>query len=392
MGRETGHSSARDADYDAVFHRLDLFRTLVEHDIAAERERAESLWRRLQPHSQAQRLLMVRSETQYQIWGLYGLILAESRRAVRIDPLAAAGLAELALAVVSQLHPCAYGAPRIHDFRGAAYVALANARRMAADFAGCKDALRAAREELDLGTEDPLEEAQLHSVHGSYLSDVGEFEPAIAILERARICAWRAGDRHSEGRTVLQQAAILGENEPQRGITLARRALGLLDRTEDPHLELGAWHILAFCLNTVGETREAEAILESNRPFYARYSDPMTTGRLHRLEAWIAREKGELLKAEHCFREQRAVFEKHGFDFDQVLAALELAEVLTMQTRVGEALEILTETYPLLEAWGLQIDVLRSWILLEEGVKARAAGSRVFRELAGLLRRRWSQR
>jgi len=386
MGRETGN------EYDAVFHRLDLFRALVEHDILAERERAASLWRQLQSHPPAQRLLLVRCETRFQIWGLYGLILAESRKAAGADPPAAAHLAELALAVADQLHSRAYGEPRIHDFRGAAWVALANARRLATDFAGCRNALQTAWEELDLGTEDPLEEAHLHSVHGSYLSDIGDFEPAITILERARVCARRAGDRHIEGRTLLHQATILGEYEPQRGIALARRALDLIDRTEDPHLELGAWHTIAFCLNAVGETRDAEAILESHRPLYARYSDPMTIGRLHRLEAWIAREKGELLKAEHCFRRQRAVFAKHGFDFDQVLAALELAEVLTLQARFGEALEILTETYPLLEVWGLRIDVLRSWILLEEGVRARAAGSHAFRELAAMLRRRWSQR
>jgi tetratricopeptide (TPR) repeat protein len=384
MSPETGH------EYDAVFRRLDLFRTLVEHDILAERERAESLWTRLQALSPKERLRLVRSETRYQIWGLYGLILGESRKAAAVDPPAAAHLAELALAVADQLHSCAYGEPRIHDFRGAAWVALANARRLAADFAGCRNALQTAWEELDRGTEDPLEEAQLHSVHGSYLADTGEIEPAMAVLERARICARRAGDRHSEGRTLLQQASLLGENEPHRSVTLAHRALDLIDRTEDPHLELGAWHIFAFCLNAVGETREAEAILESHRSLYACYPDPMTTGRLHRLEAWIAREKGDLLKAEHCFRRQRAVFAKHGFDFDQVLAALELAEVLTLQTRFGEALEILTETYPLLEVWGLRIDVLRSWILLEEGVRARAAGSRAFRELAAMLRRRWS--
>lgn len=386
MGRDTGH------EYDAVFHRLDLFRTLVEHDIVAERERAESLWPHLQAQAPEQRLRLVRSETRYQIWGLYGLILAKSRQTAAVDPPAAAHLAELALAIADQLHSCAYGEPRIHDFRGAAWVALANAKRLAADFAGCRIALQTAWEELDRGTEDPLEEAHLHSVHGSYLADTGEVEPAMAALERACICARRAGDAHSEGRTLLQQASHLGETEPRRGIALARRALDLIDRTEDPHLELGAWHILAFCLNAVGETQEAEAVLESHRPLYARHCDPMTIGRLHRLEAWIAREKGELLKAEHCFRSQRAVYAKHGFDFDQVLAALELAEVLTLQARFGEALEILTETYPLLEVWGLRIDVLRSWILLEEGVRARAAEARAFRELAMMLRRRWSLR
>jgi tetratricopeptide (TPR) repeat protein len=387
--RTSAGGPTADAEYDAVFHRLDLFRALVEHDIHTERERAEILWQQLRPHPAERRLLLVQTETRYQIWGLYGRVLAESRNTARSDPRGGAALAELALAVAHRLHPCAYGAPRIHDFCGAALVALANALRLAADFPRCAEALRSAHEELAAGTGDPLEEAQLHSVHGSYLTDRGEIEQAVSVLQRARACSRRIGDRHGEGRTVLQQAALLGETEPQRGITLARRALALLDPAAEPHLELGAWHTLAFSLNRIGETVEAERILAAHRHRYGRTPDPTTLGRLRRLEAWIAREKGELLKAEHFFREQRALYEKHDMSFDQVLASLELAEVLTLQARTSEALAILTETYPILAAWGLDLDVLRSWILLEEGVLARAAGSRVFRDLTDLLRRRW---
>jgi tetratricopeptide (TPR) repeat protein len=397
LAREAGWTSVlpgppadiENIEYDAIFRRLDLLHTLVEGDILAERERAESLWARLQSHSPERRLLIVRHEERYHLWGLYERILAESRKASRTDPLAAADLAYLALAVVDRLNPRTYGDLRLHDFRGAAWVALANAKRMAADFAGCQDALRNARAELDQGTEDPLEEAHLWSVHGSSLTDLGELEQAVAVLERAVVCARRIGDRHFEGRTVLQQASAIAETDPRRGIELARRALSLLNREQDPHLELGAWHILAFCLAASGEPREAEAILAPRRHLYLGYSDPQTLARLCRLEAWIAREKGELIQAEHLFREQRALYAEHDLDFDQVLAALELAEVLTLQTRITDALEILAETYPVLQAWGLQVDVLRSWILLEKSVKARAVDVRAFRDLAELLRRRW---
>jgi tetratricopeptide (TPR) repeat protein len=397
LAREAGWTSAlpgppanlANREYDAMFRRLDLLHALVEGDILAERERADSLWARLQSHAPERRLLIVRNEERYHLWGLYERILAESRQASGTDPLAAADLAYLALAVVDRLNPRTYGHLRLHDFRGAAWVALANAKRMAADFAGCQDALRHARAELDLGTEDPLEEAQLRSVRGSYLTDLGELEQAVAVLERAVVCARRIGDRHLEGRTVLQQASAIGETDPRRGIELARRALALLNGTQDPHLELGAWHILAFCLAAAGKPREAEAILDARRHLYPRYPDPQTLARLYRLEAWIAREKGELIQAEHLFREQRALYAEHDLDFDQVLAALELAEVLTLETRVTESLEILAETYPVLQAWGLQVDVLRSWILLEKSVKARAATTQAFRDLADLLRRRW---
>jgi tetratricopeptide (TPR) repeat protein len=378
--------------YDAVFRRLDFLRVLAEGDIAAERERAEALWPRLRVHPPERRLLIVRNDERYQLWGLYDRILQESRTEARRDPPAAADLAYLALAVAGRLDPRIYGDLRLHDFRGAAWITLANAKRLAADFVGCAEALRAAREELDLGTEDPLEAAQLHSIHGSYLTDVGEIEQAVAVLERARICVWRVGDRPREGRTVLQQASAVGELDPRRGIELARRALALLGLDGDPYLSLGAWHILAFCLNAAGETAEAEAILALNRRLYERQDDPVTRGRLLRLEAWIAREKGELARAEHLFRAQRDLYDEHGFDFDQVLATLELAEVLMLQARIADSVAVLAATYPVLKAWGLRIDVLRSWILVQEGVEAGAAGSRSFRELAELLRRRWHLR
>lgn len=379
-------------DYESVFRRLDLFEEIVRHDIAREREHAAALWPKLQALPPEQRLLAVRNDPGYQFWGLYDRTLHASKAVSRLDLALASDLAYLALAMAERLDPRTYGETRVHDFRAAAYGALANVNRLAGDFADCEEALRAGWQELEKGTEDPLEEVSLLSLYASFLNDLGELEGAVAVLDRARRCCRRVGDRHLEGRMVLHQASTIGETDPHRGIELARRALTLIDAETDPHLDLGVRHILAFCLNAVGDTAAAEALLDAHRHLYFRFPDPVTVGRLQRLEASIAREKGDLGRAELLFRDLHQLYKAHNLHLNLVLNALELTEVVILQGRVQESIRILAETYPVLEAWDVHVDVLRSWQMVQREIEAREAGARTLREMAELLRRRWRRR
>lgn len=396
VGRASGLILCRgeEPDYEAVFRRLDLFEEIVRHDIARERKRVEELWPKLQALPPEQRLTAVKNDPDYQIWGLFDHILKGSHAVCRLDPAMGSDLAYLTLAIAERLDSRMYGETRIHDFRAAAYGALANAKRLAADFAGCEEALRAGWQELQAGTEDPLEEASLLSLYASFLTDLGEFEASVAILDRAKRCCRRAGDRHLEGRMVLHQASTIAEVDPHRGIDLARRAIILIDDDEQPYLALGARHTLAFCLNTVGDTATAEVILDAHRHLYLRFPDPVTVGRLQRLEASIAREKGALERAERLFRGLHRMYGKQQprFHFNLVVNALELAEVLVLQERIQESVGILAETYPVLEAWGVHVDLRRSWQTVQQEIEAREAGARALREMADLLRRRWRRR
>ena len=378
-------------NYEAVFRRLDLFEEIVRHDIARERIRAGELWPKLQALPPEQRLLAVKTDSGYQFWGLYDCILNGSKAVCRLDPTVGSDLAYLALAIAERLESRTYGETRIHDFQAAAYGALANAKRLAADFAGCEEALRAGWQELQAGTEDPLEEVCLLSLYASFLTDLGEFEAAVAVLDRARRCCRRIGDRHLEGRMVLHQASTIAEVDPHRGIELARRAVVLIDDDAEPYLALGARHTLAFCLNMVGDTAAAEAILDAHRHLYLRFPEPVTVGRLQRLEASIAREKGDLDRAERLFRGLHRMFEKQPqrFHFNLVVNALELAEVLVLQERIQESVRVLAEVYPILEGWGVHVELRRSWQTVQQEIGARVAGAHALREMADLLRRRW---
>lgn len=380
-------------DYEPVFRRLEIFGEILRHDIAQERERAEALWEKLQALPPEHRILAIRNDPGYQFWGLYNHVLRGSKAVRRLDLALASDLAYLALTIAEHLDPRIYGEARIHDFRAAACAVLANIKRLAGDFAGCEEALRSGWRELEKGTGDPLEEASLLSFYASFLTDLGEFEAAIAVLDRGRRCCRRIGDRHLEGQMVLHQASTIAEVDPQRGIDLARRAVTLIDPDVDPHLALGARHVLAFCLNGSGDPAAAEAILNAHRHLYLRFPDPVTSGRLQRLEASIAREKGDLDRAERLFRELNRFYEKQPrFHFNLVLNTLELAEVVILRGYVEEAVGLLAEIYPLLESWGLHVDILRSWLMVQRELEAREAGARALREMADLVRRRWGRR
>ena len=121
-------------------------------------------------------------------------MLEKSRETVETSAAAAAGLAELALAVAERLDPEIYGEERVADFKTAALAALGDARRRAGDLAGAHLAFEQARINLEMGTGDLLEEAGLLGGLVKLLCDLGEYGKAAQSLERASALYRRIGD------------------------------------------------------------------------------------------------------------------------------------------------------------------------------------------------------
>lgn len=381
-----------DVDYTPMFERLETIFAQTEMGVRAERRRGDELWKVLEPLDAAQRLLWVKNDPRLYLWGLYARVLAEARDAVRRDANEAVGLAYLGWLIAQRLDPAVYGDIHVRDFQGAAASLLGNAKRLHGDLRGAQGDLERAEELLNLGTGDLLERAHLLSVRASLKTDLGCFEDAAALQRQAAACARQMNDRQLEGKYLIAWSSSIGWVHPERGLTLARRGLSRLEPGADLHLELGSRHLQSLWLNELGRTAEAREILESCRPLYKTFSDPVTQGRLLRLDGLLSRDEGRLDAAEGCFRELVKLYEQHNFDFDLALAALELAEVLSLEDRLGEATEILGRLYPLLETWHLNADILRSWLILQEAVKRNAVRNQMFRELAMTLRRQWLRR
>jgi len=197
-----GAAKGETGRYDKAFHGAQ--RRLAEAQEHAKRERqlAGAQWASLGSHPPARRLVMVLNDERLHHWGLYDLLVEKSREAAADDPTAAVNLAVLALAIADRLDPQVYGAARVADFKTSALAALGDARRLAGDFAGARLAFSQARINLEMGTGDLLEEANLLGALVNLLCDLGEYEKAAEPLERANALYRRLGDFRLEGVSV----------------------------------------------------------------------------------------------------------------------------------------------------------------------------------------------
>jgi tetratricopeptide (TPR) repeat protein len=375
--------------YNHVFLRLLGSVDEVQLELARERLRGIGLWHALEKHEQDRRLAMIRQDPRMHTWGLYDRLLEKCREMGFRAPAYAIEIAHLALAVVETLDPARYGAARIADFRAEALAALGNARRLASDFAGAESAFRYAREELSQGTGDLMEEAHLISLEASLLKDLGEFEQAVGVLDRAATIYRELNDPHLEGRTLLQQADAIGYVQPEKAIELAQDGLALIDPLREPRLEWCGRHTLALFLNDAGRPQEALAMLEITRPLYAQFQDPWTQTRLHWLEGKIARSLGDLVEAEETLKRLWFDLQDPAYAHELTLLSLDLAEVYVTRGKHEEALELVEEFGPLLRGWGMHAEGLALWLLMEKAVRERRAEAALFRQMAEYMNRAW---
>lgn len=191
---ERRNALEEESRYNEVFRKVAISLDEAQARISREKQAAPGQWALLEPHPQARRQVMVRNDRRLQTWGLFDHLLQKIQETADRDPGKAVALAEMADTVAANLDPAVYGSERAADFRAAALAALGNARRLAGDLAGARVAFQQARVQLELGTDDPQEDARLSSLLANLLCDLGEYEKAAASLDRAIALSRRFGN------------------------------------------------------------------------------------------------------------------------------------------------------------------------------------------------------
>jgi tetratricopeptide (TPR) repeat protein len=295
-------------------------------------------------------------------------LLVKYLESARTEPRAGIDLAHLALAVVELLPEKRYKPALLNDFRAAGLAALANARRLAGFFEESKQAIESAWESLEEGTGDPLEEASLLSIEASLWRDLGQLAPSAGLLDQAIQIYRQIGDDNRCARMLILKALALGYAEPASGIQILQDALGRLDASQEPRLELCARHNLALFLNDAGETQEALVILEMTRPLYAVFDDPQTQLLLHWLEARIARSLGDLTEAEAVLQKITTEFERRGMHYEQTIAAIDLVQVYSLRGNFEAAVQLVNDFLPVLQSWGMHGEGQAMWLLFRNQI------------------------
>jgi tetratricopeptide (TPR) repeat protein len=378
-----------DVAVDSDFQIPEFLRMPV--DLAFERVHAESVWgTELQKLDSAQRLLVVRDDPRYYTWGFQEQLLNQGKALVFEDPFQALDLCHLALEIVHRLPFDRYRRSDVADLRAGTLAAIANCKRLLGDLEGAQEAIDQALESLDWGTGDPLEEANVLSIYGSLLIDLGKIEEAVTILGAAAAEARDVGETQLQAKLVLQQASAIGWYEPEQGLELTQQAMKLLTPGRSPHLDLVARYHLIFLRCELGQVCEARELFEQWGPAFERQTNQsFWQGRILHLQAALARQEGHLDQCESHLRQLHIHYAERGMQHDFALTTLDLAELLTACRRYDEAQELVDSILPLFRQWKVRSDVLRAWLMIEEGIKGRTLEAVSFREVSRIVRRRW---
>lgn len=194
---EAPHSEGPSVDpakYDEIFRKMTQGVGDTQKRLARERKLAGAQWSALENHPQARRMVMIRNDRRLQTWGLYKCLLERYRHLAEYNPREAAESAELALTVAQNLDPARHGRERLADFRAGALSALGDSKRRLGDLDEALADFEVAREHLERGTGDPLEEAELEHLWARLLRDLGQDDEADRALRRASTLFRRIGD------------------------------------------------------------------------------------------------------------------------------------------------------------------------------------------------------
>ena len=386
--RDAGFSAE---EYDQAFDAALSFGTEQERRVAVERLRGWGQWSSLDPLLPEERVALALRDKAFHHWGFYRALLDASRWYCLRDPKEAVEIVTLALAVAALVDPAGVGGDEAAiDLRAKGWAILGNARRLASDLDGARQALNQAWQLNEEGTGDPLEKAQIISLDASWIRGMGEFETAEAALEEALRIYTTAGDNHMQGRTLLQMGDAIGYAHPLRGIAYIRRALALINTTREPRLELCAQHDLAHFLNDADQPQAALAVLERARPLYKQFPDEHTQLRLHWLQGKIARGLGHLDEATHTLRQVWDEFNARDRHQDLVIVSIDLADAYVALGKHASAARLAGEVYPIMARWQLHRPALAAWLILQNALELRQADE-LFSRLRVYYRRHWNK-
>lgn len=331
---------------------------------------------------------LVRHHKEFQHMGLYDRLIEQAVEESSRDPQHAGETASLAIAVAAELKT----APALrNDLMATGYAALGNARRLALDFPGARDAFTKAWAYREEGTADPLVDAGIMQQEAAWFTDLGEFPAAEVLLQNALKEYRRVKDTHREGRTLLKIGAVKMHSDPQSALALFAYAEPLLDLKEEPLL---AWHLrhqVIWCMNDLGQAAEPLGLLEKSRTLYRKFGrrDREVTLRLHWLEGRIALNLGHHREAEDILGRLIGVLEAGSrHPMEVALVAVDLVRAIAAQEdRTRDAILMVERLVPSLRR--LHREAIALWLSLKVEIAEGRAEEIKWREIQDYFRRTW---
>jgi tetratricopeptide (TPR) repeat protein len=203
--------------------------------VARERAEAPALFTELLGHRAERQEILARNSRRFRNLALCGLLLQRSHEVSVDDPVQAEQLAGLALRLAGFLDGGWYGERVLADTRGRCWSLIGNARRIADDLPGAEEALLRAEGELDRGTGDLTEKAQL-LVYKAFLRQAQHRLDEAAVLFRRTVSIFLSAGEPLQAAGSIVELAIVEQDrgEPERAIQILARASTLMGLAVEP--------------------------------------------------------------------------------------------------------------------------------------------------------------
>jgi tetratricopeptide (TPR) repeat protein len=362
-----------------------ILANLGERAARIERERAEASVQLTDfaTHPVARQWTLVRNSHRFDTWSFCAGLLEGAFEAMYDDPRRSLELAGMARAIAERLDPEPYGERSVLDLRGRAWAHVGNARRALGDLAAAEQDLSRARELLDAGTGDPLDEAELLYFEASLLRGKRNLNGALRKIRRSARLYRELGDEHLEGRCLVNESSILHlAGRTEESIRRGREALAKVDPARDRHLELAARHNLVWGLVEAGEVDQALRALAEFRIRYEELGDQTSLLRLSWLEAHICQKLGRIAESEDRFRATIDGFAAAELPYEVAKCSLDLALLEVAASKPEEVKRIAGETLVLFRSLGVARESIGAWLVFQEAAEAEAVSRALIDRLA----------
>jgi tetratricopeptide (TPR) repeat protein len=372
--RETGSGEQVESPEEAPSISR-ILASLGDRAARIERERAESA--QLLPdfleHPVARQWTLIRNSRRFDTWSFASMLLDESLRVVLDDTMKSRALAEMAVEVARRLDGSVYGERAVNDLQGRALAHVGNARRTLGDLSGGEECLVEARRVFELGTLDPLDEAELLYFEASLLRGARRFDEGIRRARRSARLYRELGDRHLEARSRMNEAQMLVmRGEAPEGRELLLKVLPWFDGERDPSLALAARHNLVWYTMECGLGEEALRLLNGFREEYAEHGHRNVGARLYWLEGRIFEQLGRDEDVEASYLRAIDAFAELELPYELANTSLDLAAFFARKGRVTEVRQIAERTMVLFRAIGVAEPLIAAWMIFRRAAEAEA--------------------
>ncbi len=376
-------ATAAQAAFGEVVARLARARQLAR--ARRERERAPASLDRLLRCDPARQRLLVVATAEYRSFALCELVCEESVRWAPKSAPRALALADLALDIAE--HALGGDAWRAR-IQGYAWAFAGNARRVAEDLRGAREAFERSRALWAVGAAaDPgvLDASRVPDLEASFLRAVRRFPDALARLDRALDLSPNAGRTAS----ILLNKSMLCEQmgDYEGSVAALRLAAPLADPERHPRQ---LW-LLAFNLgvNLCHLHRHAEVVplLAEARELAIGLRNEGDVRRVLWLEARVDAGLGRHAEAIAKLRQVRRELVDLRMAYDAALATLDLAVTLLEEGKNAEVCILAAEMVSIFESLAVHREALAAVHVFWQAVKKETATVELGRRLLRFLER-----